>query len=181
MPYQTYDIIFSGQLLEGSDLETTRQQVGKLFKASAEQLDRLFSGKPVIIKSGADDDSATKYRMAFKQAGALVEIRLSDTPSSETAPVTQPTEEDMTLLPPNTGSLIDCAKPVTPQPIPDIDYISLAEPGATIDEHPAPEPVDIDTGDLSMTPPNSGTLEDCKKEVEPYPIPDIGYMDIDKK
>jgi hypothetical protein len=180
MPYHTYDIIFSGQLLEGCDPETARQQIGKIFKASAVQLDKLFSGKPVVIKSGADDETATKYRMAFRNAGALVEIRLSAQPADNPKPPPQ-TAEEPTLLPANTGSLIDCAKQVKPQPIPDITYMSLADPGTIIDESTKPEPVEIDTRAISMAAPNSGTLEDCKKEVKPYPIPDISHLNIDKR
>ena len=86
---------------------------------------------------------------------------------------------ELTLLPPNTGSLIDCAKEITPQQIPDISSITLASPGSVIDESPDPEPVEIDTGELSVAPAKSGTLEDCKKEKEPYPIPDISHLDID--
>ncbi len=179
MSYQTYDIIFSGQLLEGCDLEIARQQIAKIFRANEAQLDKLFSGNPVVIKSGADDETATKYRLAFRKAGAIVEIRLSAPPADIHTPSPQATE-GLTLMPANTGSLIDCAKPVTPQPIPDITYMSLADPGTIIDESAKPEPVEIDTSAISMTAPNTGSLEDCKKEVKPYPIPDISHLDIDK-
>jgi hypothetical protein len=183
MPSQTYDIVFSGQLIEGNDLAAARHKIGTLFKANDNQLDRLFSGKPVTIKTGVDDETATKYRVAFRNAGALVDIKPSADPSnslrSDLSP--QNEHESLTLLPANTGSLIDCAKEVTPQPIPDISFMSLASAGAVIDESPEPEPAEIDTSNLSVSPANSGTLEDCKKEVEPYPIPDISHLDIYKK
>lgn len=185
MPCQTYDIIFSGQMLEGIDPEHARQQIGAIFKTNDNQLERLFSGKPVLIKSGVDDETATKYRVAFRQAGALIDIRptppsIDDTKATaaQTKQYQEATEE-LTLLPPNTGSLIDCARKVAPQPIPDIGYMTLASPGTIIDEAPDPEPADIDTGSLSLNPPNTGTLEDCKKEAEPYPIPDISHLDLD--
>lgn len=180
MPSQPFDIIFSGQLLEGNNLDEVKKRIEKIFKADSDLLDRLFSGKPVIIKSGVDDETATKYRVAFRKAGALIEIK----PSNNKVPgdISPPHNvlNNLTLFPANTGSLIDCAKQVTPQPIPDIDHISLASIGAVLDESPDPEPAEIDTSGLSVNPPNSGSLEDCKKEVEPYPIPDITHLDVDE-
>lgn len=180
MPSQPFDIIFSGQLIEGNNLDEVKKRIEKLFKADSGLLDRLFSGKPVIIKSGVDDETATKYRVAFRKAGALIEIKPSKNEVRGDISPPHNVLSNLTLLPTNTGSLIDCAKQVVPQPIPDIDHISLASAGAIIDESPDIEPEEIDTSTLSVSPPNSGTLEDCKKQVEPYPIPDISHLDIDE-
>ncbi len=187
MSNQIFDIIFSGQLIEGQDPDAARRMVGQIFKADDNQLDTLFSGNQVVIKSGVDDETAAKYRVAFRKAGALIEVKpttsnMKNSENPATERVSSQNESDnLTLLPPNTGSLIDCAKKVDPQPIPDVDHISLASLGATIDESQDPIPAEIDTSDLSLTPPNSGTLEDCRKKVEPYPIPDISHLDIDKQ
>jgi hypothetical protein len=54
----------------------------------------------------------------------------------------------------------------------------LAEPGATIDETPRPPAADIDTSRLSVLPPNTGSLEDCKVDKPPRPIPDISHLDF---
>jgi hypothetical protein len=185
MPSQTYDIFFSGQLTEGANRNEARQKVASIFKANEDKLNKLFSGKQVMIKSGVDDETASKYREAFRKAGALVDIRLSAASSkNKEKPTTETTShksaEELTLLPPNTGSLIDCAKKITPQPIPDISSITLASPGSVIDESPDPEPVEIDTSKLSAAPAKSGTLEDCNIEKEHYPIPDISHLDIDR-
>ena len=185
MPSQTYDILFSGQLMEGTNLEQAKQQIGSIFKADEEKLNTLFSGKQVTIKSGVDDETASKYREAFRKAGALVDIKLSAATSKNNEKATTETKTheptgELTLLPPNTGSLIDCAKEITPQQIPDISSITLASPGTVIDESPDPEPAEIETGALSVSPANTGTLEDCKKEVKTYTIPDISHLDIDE-
>jgi hypothetical protein len=172
--------------MEGAIPDNTRQQIGKIFKANDEQLNKLFSGNPVKIKTGVDVDTASKYRVAFRNAGAIIDIKPSasssytsdKSPSVETS--SQKEIEELTLLPPNTGSLIDCAKEVTPQQTPNTEHISLASPGTVIDESPEPEPAEIDISSLSVSPANSGTLEDCKKDVEPYPIPDISHLDIDE-
>jgi len=183
MPSQSYDIYFSGQIMDGNDPAKTREQIGQIFKANANQLNKLFSGTPVKIKSDVDEKTATRYRIAFRKAGALIEIKLSSASTNTTAVTSNPIPEEtegLTLLPPNTGSLIDCAAKVIPQPIPNIDHVSLASVGSIIDDSPAPKPVEIDTSGLSVNPPNSGTLEDCKKEAKPYPIPNISHLDLDK-
>jgi hypothetical protein len=187
MPRQTYDVIFSGKLMEGVSPEKAKLQISNIFKTDNSQLNQLFSGKAVTIKSDVDEETAAKYRVAFREAGALIEIKPSASPSnssgktSPSQPSTEKTSDELTLLPPNTGSLIDCAKKVTPQPIPDISNISLASPGTVLDETSPPKPPEIDTSSLSADPPNSGTLEDCKKQVEPFPIPDISHLDIDDR
>ncbi len=181
---QLYDIYFSGQIMDGKDPTETRIQVGKLFKADQRQLEKLFSGTPVRIRSGVDEETATMYRVTLRKAGALVEIKPSSisTDSAEANDTTDTTRSDategLTLLPPNTGTLIDCAPTIIPQPLPETDHLSLAPEGSIITESPEQKPVEIDTAGLSLSPANSGTLEDCKKELEPYPIPDITHLHL---
>ncbi len=186
MPSQTYDIFFSGQIMNGKDPVETRLRVGTLFKVNHDQLERMFSGTSIRIKSNVDEETASQYRAAFRNAGALIEIRPSSradnnssvNQDSTSTPQSDPAEA-MILLPANTGSLEDCAIMVTPQPLPNISHISLASAGVILDDSPQPEAPEINTDNLSVAPANSGTLEDCDKEVEPYPIPDISYLDLD--
>ncbi len=188
MPSQTYDIFFSGQIMAGKDPVETRLRVGTLFKVNHDQLERMFSGTSIRIKSNVDEETASKYRAAFRNAGALIEIRPSSrtdnnggvNQDSTNTPQPNPTKA-MTLLPANTGSLEDCAVTVTPQPLPNISHISLASAGVTLDNSPQPEAPEINTDNLSVAPANCGTLEDCGKEVEPYPIPDISYLNLDEE
>ncbi len=178
---QTFNIVFSGQLMEGTSLEEARDKIRQLFNADDKQLSRIFSGAPVTIKTGVDDETATKYRLAFRKAGVLIDIKPSTTPTESHDTNTATQTETLTLLPPNTGSLIDCAKPVTPQPIPDISNMSLASKGSILDESPTVAPVEIDISALTLTPPNTGTLEDCKKDIAPHQIPDISHLNLDDK
>ncbi|MGD8912078.1 MAG: hypothetical protein PVI97_02390 [Candidatus Thiodiazotropha sp.] len=101
--------------------------------------------------------------------------------------------------------LSDCAPSVEPAEIPDISSLDMEKPGSTLDESPEPEPLtidtsaleldrpgvtlieaslpeapDIDIADLSMTPANQGSLEDCRKPVEPAPIPNIDHLNVVK-
>jgi hypothetical protein len=82
----------------------------------------------------------------------------------------------MTLLPPRTGSLEDCAVDAAAQEIPDIGWMHLDSPGIDLDETPPPTAAEIDTSGLSMSEPNSGSLEDCAPVKAARPIPDISQM-----
>ncbi len=153
-----FDIYFTGQLLPDQDPVTVREKIRRMFRADDAQLQRLFSGEPVRIKAGVDEETAVRFRVSFRQAGAVVEIRplgaSAAAPAAETrqqAPRSQPeAKEPFELLPPKTGSLIDCAAEVTPREIPDISHITLAPSGARIDETPPPPPLQIDTSKLKL-------------------------------
>ena len=181
---QLFDIFFSGQIIEGKDPNQVQQNVGKMFKANEDHLARLFSGKPIKIKSAIDQDTAIKYRLAFRDAGALIEIRTSDPLAAPVAEKKIPQEaaphaaDEITLLPPQTGSLIDCAKEVTPTPLPDISSIQLASPGIDLDETPPAPPANISTDGLILNPANTGSLEDCHIEKEAMVIPDISQIKL---
>lgn len=181
MPAQKYDIFFSGRTLEGADPAEVKRNLAKTFNMGPEQLEYLFAGNSVKVKGGVDQETAVKYRVAFRNAGALVEIQSADPVAEMTKPAAaaQPgAPEQMTLLPPRTGSLIDCAPDIVPAPLPDISQLSLASPGALLDESPPAEARHIDTSNLELTPANTGTLEDCQVAKEPAILPDISQLSI---
>ena len=65
-----YNIYYAGTVLEGHDIASVRQQLGRLFKADDVTLDKLFSGQPQMIKRDCDKATALKYQEAMKKAGA---------------------------------------------------------------------------------------------------------------
>jgi hypothetical protein len=81
---QKYDIFFAAQLVDGFEEATVRDNVGKLFKANEAALEKLFSGKPQLIKRGVDKQAAIKYKAALQKAGAVALVRI--TPGTEAAP-----------------------------------------------------------------------------------------------
>ncbi|MCB1903250.1 MAG: hypothetical protein KDI18_03945 [Gammaproteobacteria bacterium] len=174
-----FDLYFSGKTTGAEEAEQVRLKVGKIFGADYETLDRLFSGRPVRIKSGVDQETAIRYRVALRDAGALLDIKPHTAPSQTVnAATTAVSGEELTLLPPNTGNLIDCATPVTPTPLPDITGIALAPAGAVIDESDRPPPKHIDTAGLTLALPRTGSLEDCQPVVTAKPIPDISHIEL---
>ncbi len=155
-----FDVYFLGETLAGTDPATVRAGVAKLFKAPPDKVERLFSGDAVRVKQGVDAETASRYRAAFREVGALVQI----VPEGSQAPhPTTPTGAGQPTTAGIAAGSID-------------NGMSLAEPGATIDDTPQPPPANIDTGALEALPANSGTLEDCQVEKTPRPIPDISHL-----
>lgn len=174
-----FDLYFSGKTTGEEELEQVRLKVGKIFGADNETLKRLFSGKPLRIKSGVDQDTAIRYRVALREAGALLDIRPQRTDAAEVSTKTgTQRSEELTLLPPNTGNLIDCAIAASPYPLPDITDIALAPAGVVIDESDPPPAQRINTEGLTLIEPNTGSLEDCKPVIEARPIPDITHINL---
>lgn len=74
MSKEQYDLVFKGELAKGIELEQARRNLGALFKLDGPKLNALFSGKSITIKKKLDFETASKYRIAIKKAGALVEV-----------------------------------------------------------------------------------------------------------
>jgi len=162
---ESFDIYFLGEMLPDADPATVRQGVAKLFKVQENAVDRLFSGKPLRVKQGVDVEAAGRYRTAFRDVGALVQIVASG--SSPPAPKAPDERAAQTA---------DATAEAAQRPPADSRAYGLAEPGATLDHSEAPAPAEIDTSSLEALPPNTGSLEDCQVEKPHRPIPDISHL-----
>lgn len=161
---QSFDVYFLGETLPETDPTAVRQGVAHLFKVQESAVERLFSGKPVRVKQGLDAESASRYRAAFREIGALVQI----VPTGSAPP--QPKE-----LPTSAGGKAT-AQPESTGPTIDTSGVSLAEPGAILDHTPPPPAAEIDTSALEALPANTGSLEDCQVEKPHRTIPDISHL-----
>ena len=158
---QTFDVYFLGEMLPDADPGEVRTAVARLFKVEGEKVDRLFSGKPLRVKQGIDAEAASRYRATFRDAGALLQIVPSGAPPPAKAAAA------------NGGATTREAAPRR-----GAGDMRLAEPGAIIDHTSPPPAVEIDTGSLEVLPPNSGSLEDCRLDEPPRPIPDISHLKL---
>jgi Tfp pilus assembly major pilin PilA/TM2 domain-containing membrane protein YozV len=69
MEPQLYKILFEGEVVEGVDRETAKSNLQRLFKTSAATVEKLFSGKRVVIKKDISASEAKKYQAALNKAG----------------------------------------------------------------------------------------------------------------
>lgn len=159
-----FHIVFTGQLVKGSDLATVKSNLGKIFKMDAARVEKLFSGQPVVLKKDADQATAMKFRAVLKQAGAECELRPVADPVQASAGASAPAPESRAASPapesreptePSSGELetaeMDNREKVAPPPAPDVDHLTMAQPGEVLGQKKAEEtPVAPDISHLSL-------------------------------
>ncbi|MCB1889900.1 MAG: DUF805 domain-containing protein [Rhodocyclaceae bacterium] len=78
-----YKIIFAGETLPGHDPDVVREQLAKALNAGPAARERLFSGRPVSLKSGLDADQAQRYRRRLAAMGVGVRVEAQDAPAAD--------------------------------------------------------------------------------------------------
>ncbi|HLV78469.1 MAG TPA: hypothetical protein VKY53_11140 [Marinobacter sp.] len=81
-----FQLVFKGECVPGTDLATARGNAKALFKASVEQLDRMFSGHPVVIRNKLEQEQAGKYQAVLRKHGMIVYVQ----PMARPAPAATP-------------------------------------------------------------------------------------------
>jgi hypothetical protein len=184
MDQPLYDIYFTGNMVEGVDVNAGKSNLAALFKLSTEQVSKYFDGKAHLLKRGIDKNGALKYKAALHKAGLMVAVRAHTPPSQMAAntekkapPETQQssTEEDWSLAP--AGS--DVLKPNERKSVEkrDIDTSEIKMVSAFMNTDPEPKP-DIpppDTRHISLAP----TGEDLVEASTPPPPPAMNIENID--
>jgi len=188
MAEELFDIFFSGKLMPGTDRQQARAEVGKIFKASDDALNKLFSGKSVKIKNSVNMDTAIKYRLRFRDAGALIDIRpVNAKAPTPVSPPAQPASSSATHSPQTqtAAGTPMTETPLKPEQSSTTTHTQTTDPlledllmpvGATIDETPAVAKLKINTDDLILHEANSGSLEEFALPVEAAQLPDISDM-----
>lgn len=92
MSDRRFEVIFRGDVVPGQSLLDVKQRLSELFGAPPAKVEQMFSGRPVVIKRDLDEEAAERYRIALKDAGALVELRYVD-PDREIANSTASADE----------------------------------------------------------------------------------------
>ena len=138
-----YNVLFAGEVLNGQDVLSVRSNLGRLFKADDATVDKLFSGKPQLLKRDCEAAVAEKYRHAIESAGGKAII--------QQAPLAAPpASTELTIAPPGSDVLRpeERAATVTAKPV--IPALEVAEPGARLAEPAAAAPPPPDTSHLTL-------------------------------
>ena len=199
-----YEIVFSGQLVPGAQLDRVEANLGKLFQADAQRLALLFSGRRLVLKNNLDQVGAEKYRSTLERAGAHVDVvemveqvqAVSALPSIEV--------EEVELAPPpdepnwtrrdaqassGVGSTPEKRSPsrsptVEPRDVyvaafVDVDApdFTLSELGKNVQDPKAPVVAPrLDLSGLSLAPEGSDMGE--VRQVEQVLVPDISHLKL---
>ena len=82
-----FQLIFRGECTPGTDPEKAREGAKALFKANADQIQRMFSGQPVVIRNKLEEVQAEKYRAVLEKHGMVAYVESMDgAPAPKPAP-----------------------------------------------------------------------------------------------
>jgi hypothetical protein len=152
---ERYRLVFRGEVLDGQPRADVKQRLGVALKVEGERLDAMFTGKAVTIRKDADTDTAARFQIAFKRAGARLRVLPLD-PEREVEPVPAATERvaadgAFKLAPP--GALLAQPAPVAPQRPVDLTHLTLAAPGTVLGVPRAVEAVNPDVSHFTIAAP----------------------------
>ena len=170
---ERYRLVFRGEVLEGQHKAVVKQRLGAALKVEGERLDAMFTGKAVTIRKDADTDTAARFQIAFKRAGARLrvmpvadELEQVPEPVSKPARARQPAAKDdgtFKLAPP--GALMADPAPLARPPEVDLSQFTLAAAGAVLGVPRVVDAVAPDVSHFTIAAPGV-TLSDA----EPLPV-----------
>lgn len=70
MSETAFNLFFDGKIIEGYTTDQVKANLARLFKKDLQTIEKLFLGKPVLIKKALPRAVALKYKKAFVNAGA---------------------------------------------------------------------------------------------------------------
>ena len=168
----TFDVSFSGQLVDGADLAQVKSNIAKLFKTEVQNIEVMFSGKRVVIKRNLDQQTATKYQAAMKNAGAMCELTENNPvvtqEYSADNPPPIPQSEPASGVTSSVSQEPNIKSAATPASASNMDSVTIAPPGETIMEHEQVAEPQIDISAISIDDSRQNLVEHI-----PVPEPDI--------
>jgi membrane associated rhomboid family serine protease/uncharacterized Tic20 family protein/ssDNA-binding Zn-finger/Zn-ribbon topoisomerase 1 len=78
---QRYRLVFDGTIGFTSDPEETKENLARLLRCGRDQVERLCSGNPTVLKTGLDHATALKYKDAVSRTGALCTLEAEGAPA----------------------------------------------------------------------------------------------------
>lgn len=193
-----FQLIFKGECTPGTDLETARQNARTLFKASVEQVERMFSGQPVVIRNKLEEAQAEKYRIVLQKHGMVAYIqpmagtaapRPASPPAGRAQPTRPPRENESTgsaaaapVKPSGEGPRVEPGDrlPVAGEKVDSIlagSALTLDPVGVTLAEHEEVEPPMFQHLDeWTLAPP--GTELGVERDLPPPVVPDTSHLTL---
>lgn len=188
-----FQLIFKGECAPGVDLETARNNARALFKASVEQVDRMFSGQPVVIRNKLEEVQAEKYRAVLQKHGMIAHVQSMDgTAPARPAPVSAPPPkaEPAPERAPSRGTVSSQGRIPDTEPgerlkvagekvdgILSGSGLSLDPVGVTLMEHKEVEaPMFQRLDDWTLAP--AGTDLGVERDLPPPVVPDVSHLSL---
>ncbi|WP_444919904.1 hypothetical protein ACJJID_13320 [Microbulbifer sp. CnH-101-G] len=100
MSQATYSLIFRGDLIAGFTAGDVKANLARLFKSSPQAVEKLFSGRPLVLRKGLSRAQAEQFQATLAKVGAQVVLkneggsdiakRASESKTAEPTQVSQP-------------------------------------------------------------------------------------------
>ena len=100
-----YELVFDGLLVDGVSYERAQQNVLKLFKASPEQVEKMFKGGRIVLRNKLDRAAGDKYVAVLYKNGLmcrLEEMARQSAEPAQAAPQQAPTQPQASEKPKET-------------------------------------------------------------------------------
>lgn len=163
-----FRLVFRGEVLEGQHPAVVRRRIAEALKLSDEKIETLFSGKVVVLKRDADEQTASRYQALFQKAGAR--LRLLPVASAAEDATEDPGEDAALPVSASSGSGLSVAAdyvapPSAPAAAIEAPDFAVAEPGSLLGE---PRPgVAANVPDVNFDLAERGADLGSKKRVQP--------------
>lgn len=169
---EKYELIFSGQAIPGAPLEKVKANAAKLFHAGPAQLEKLFSGAPVVLKNNLEKKTGETYQAKLKSAGMICSLRVMGGAQKTAQPKAAPSKAAPAPQPKPTP------QPQAPAQTVQEGSLSIAPVGSDVNPHEkAPEPPMPDTSQFSLKE-QKGYLFDQDDTPAP-PAPDTSHITLE--
>lgn len=186
-----FQLMFKGECAPGTDMATARNNARALFKASVEQIERMFSGSPVVIRNKLDQEQAEKYRAVLNKHGmvAYVQPMAGSQPKTKPEPATTPASKPVEPTPapasPQSGAGAVNVEPgdrlqVAGDKVDDIlagSALGLDPVGVTLAEPVKAEvPMFQHLDDWTLAP--AGSDIGIERDLPPPVVPDVSHLSL---
>ena len=186
-----YQLVFKGECAKGVDEATARANAKALFKASDDQIQKMFSGGRVVIRNKLDGQTAQKYQGVMKQKGIICHIE--PMPGQEEAsepqpapaqaqaqaqaqPQPQPTEPAGSGVQTEPGDRLPVAGEKVDSILAETD-LSLGKPGEQLGTTREEEPPEFEhLDDWTVAPPGEDLVEEHEEPA--VPMPDVSHLSL---
>jgi len=170
-----YSVIFRGDIVFGKNIADVKQKLSQLFKVSDARIERMFTGKPVHLKTNIALAQSKKYQRVLRQAGIITEI-IEASATVDAAP-----SKTSSKTPANQGTLKASEKPSATEPKVEAGVnFSLAPVGSELfDDEPKELPPAVVVDHISLAEHRGNIIEDDER-LTPLPtMVDVESLDWD--
>ncbi|MCK7549005.1 hypothetical protein ACFQGA_18595 [Marinobacter koreensis] len=194
-----FQLVFKGECVPGTDEQTARNNARALFKATVDQVERMFSGSPVVIRNKLEEAQAEKYQAVLKKHGMVAYVQPmagSQAPQPSAAGSEQPASNPSNPTPApdrpaaqpasekSSGQAVEVEPgdrlPVAGEKVDDIlsqSGLKLDPAGVTLVEHEEVEPPMFEhIDDWSLAP--AGSDLGVERDLPPPMVPDVSHLSL---